>query len=41
MDHFPVIIDGENVIIDTGTVSLGAVIGTDTTGQGLEGPHCA
>ena len=41
MDHFPVIIDGQNVIIDTGTVSLGAVIGTDTTGQGLEGPHCA
>ena len=41
MDRFPVIIDGDKVIIDTGSPSLGPPIGTDTTGQGLEGPHCA
>ncbi len=40
MDHFPIIFEGENVIIDTGTVVLGPVIGTNTTDQGLEGPHC-
>ena len=41
MDRFPVIIDGDKVIIDTGNPSQGPPIGTDTTGQGLEGPHCA
>ena len=41
MDRFPVIIDGDKVIIDTGSPSQGPPIGTDTTGQGLEGPHCA
>ncbi len=41
MDRFPVTIEGGNVVVDTGTVSQGPPIGTDTTGQGLEGPHCA
>ncbi len=41
MDQFPVTIDGNDVIIDTGSPKQGAAIGTDTTGQGLEGPHCA
>ena len=41
MDRFPVIIDGDKVVIDTGSPSQGHPIGTDTTGQGLEGPHCA
>ncbi len=41
MDRFPITIEDGNVIIDTGTVSQGPAIGTDTTGQGLEGPHCA
>jgi len=41
MDRFPVIIDGDKVIIDTGSPTQGPPIGTDTTGQGLEGPHCA
>ena len=41
MDCFPVIIDGDKVVIDTGSPSQGPPIGTDTTGQGLEGPHCA
>ena len=27
--------------VDTKTVYLGPPIGTDTTGQGQEGPHCA
>ena len=41
MDRFPVTIEDGNVFVDTGTVSQGPAIGTDTTGQGLEGPHCA
>ena len=41
MDRFPVTIEEGNVFIDTGRVSQGPAIGTDTTGQGLEGPHCA
>lgn len=41
MDRFPITIESGNIIIDTGTVSQGPPIGTDTTGQGLEGPHCA
>ncbi len=41
MDRFPVTIEGGNVFVDTGKVSQGPAIGTDTTGQGLEGPHCA
>ena len=42
MDRFPVTVDADdNVIVDTGSPSLGPAIGTDTTGQGLEGPHCA
>ncbi len=41
MDHFPISVDGGgNVTIATGTVVNGAVIGTNTTGQEAEGPHC-
>lgn len=40
MDHFVVEIDGQNVTIDTSTPWPGAPIGTDTTGQGAEGPPC-
>jgi cytochrome b6-f complex iron-sulfur subunit len=40
MDRFGVTIDGGNVVIDTGTVYLGPPIGTNTTGQEAEGPHC-
>ena len=39
MDRFPVIIDGDKVIIYKGAQRK-APHGTDTTGQGLEGPHC-
>ena len=40
-DHFAISIDGGDVVVDTATVVPGPPIGTDTTGQQLEGPHCA
>ena len=41
MDHFAVTVGGTgDVIIDTSTVFVGAAIGTNTTGQEAEGPHC-
>jgi cytochrome b6-f complex iron-sulfur subunit len=40
MDRFSVSIVNNNVIIDTGAITLGPAIGTNTTGQEAEGPHC-
>ena len=41
MDRFGVSVDGAgNVVVDTGTVFPGPPIGTNTTGQEAEGPHC-
>jgi len=41
MDHFPLEISAAGeVTIDTGTLILGAPIGTNTTGQEAEGPNC-
>ena len=41
MDHFAITIDGAGVVtIDTATVLTGVSIGTNTTGQEAEGPHC-
>ena len=41
MDHFAAEVTGAGeVIIDTGTVWAGRPIGTNTTGQEAEGPHC-
>jgi cytochrome b6-f complex iron-sulfur subunit len=40
LDRFGVSVSNGNVIVDTGTVVLGPPIGTNTTGQGQEGPHC-
>jgi cytochrome b6-f complex iron-sulfur subunit len=41
MDHFGVEIDGgNNFIVNTGNLSQGPPIGTNTTGQEAEGPHC-
>ncbi len=41
MDHFAVTVGSTgDVIIDTSTVFVGAAIGTNTTGQEAEGPHC-
>jgi cytochrome b6-f complex iron-sulfur subunit len=40
LDSFALTISGESITIDTGVVFIGAPIGTDTTGQGAEGPPC-
>ena len=40
MDRFAVSINNGNVVIDTGAVFGGPAIGTNTTGQEAEGPHC-
>lgn len=40
LDRFPLQVAGAKVVVDTGTVVLGPTIGTDTTGQDAEGPHC-
>jgi cytochrome b6-f complex iron-sulfur subunit len=40
LDRFAISISGSNLIIDTGSISLGPAIGTNTTGQEAEGPHC-
>ena len=40
MDRFGVEIAGGSVTVDTGTVFQGPPVGTNTTGQEAEGPHC-
>ena len=40
MDRFGVSVSNGFVVIDTGTVFGGPPIGTNTTGQEAEGPHC-
>jgi cytochrome b6-f complex iron-sulfur subunit len=40
MDHFGVAVAGGSITVDTGTIFQGAPIGTNTTGQEAEGPHC-
>jgi cytochrome b6-f complex iron-sulfur subunit len=40
MDHFASSLKGDSFAIDTGRVILGPPIGTNTTGQEAEGPHC-
>jgi len=41
MDHFPLEFAASgDVTVDTGTVVQGMPIGTNTTGQEAEGPHC-
>ena len=41
MDRFPVTIAGNgDVTVNTGTIVPGPPIGTNTTGQEAEGPHC-
>jgi len=40
MDRFAVSINNGNVVIDTAAVFGGPAIGTNTTGQEAEGPHC-
>jgi cytochrome b6-f complex iron-sulfur subunit len=40
LDRFVVTVSGDKLSIDTGVVILGPPIGTNTTGQGAEGPPC-
>ncbi|WP_426574515.1 ubiquinol-cytochrome c reductase iron-sulfur subunit [Aquihabitans sp. McL0605] len=40
LDRFPMLVSGGVLTVDTGTIILGPPIGTDTTGQEAEGPHC-
>ncbi len=40
MDRFAVEFDGDVLTVDTGNIILGPPIGTNTTGQEAEGPHC-
>jgi cytochrome b6-f complex iron-sulfur subunit len=40
LDRFPVTVDGGIVVVDTKTIVQGPPIGTNTTGQEAEGPHC-
>jgi cytochrome b6-f complex iron-sulfur subunit len=40
LDRFAIDLEGDAVTINTSTVFLGPPIGTDTTKQSAEGPHC-
>ncbi|MGH9138142.1 MAG: ubiquinol-cytochrome c reductase iron-sulfur subunit [Acidimicrobiales bacterium] len=42
LDRFPPVFEGDRITVDTnpGTIILGPPIGTNTTGQEAEGPHC-
>lgn len=40
MDRFAVAVESGVLIVDTGTIVQGPPIGTNTTGQEAEGPHC-
>ncbi len=40
LDRFPITISGRSVSVNTGQIIIGPPIGTNTTGQEAEGPHC-
>ena len=40
MDRFSTTVAGGVLTVDTGTIIQGPPIGTNTTGQEAEGPHC-
>jgi cytochrome b6-f complex iron-sulfur subunit len=40
LDRFAMSFEGDTFVVDTGTIVLGPAIGTNTTGQEAEGPHC-
>ncbi len=40
MDRFAMTVAGDSLTVDTGTVINGPPIGTNTTGQEAQGPHC-
>lgn len=41
LDRFSASVEGGVVVVNTGELSQGPPIGTNTTGQEAEGPHCA
>ncbi|HZQ26717.1 MAG TPA: Rieske 2Fe-2S domain-containing protein [Acidimicrobiales bacterium] len=41
LDRFAVSVEGGQIVVDTKQVVQGPPIGTNTTGQEAEGPHCA
>jgi cytochrome b6-f complex iron-sulfur subunit len=41
MDRFVVVLEGDIITVDTKTVIPGPPLGIDSTGQQIEGPHCA
>jgi len=41
LDRFAISVSNGNIVVDTKTVYVGPPIGTNTTGQGQDGPHCA
>ncbi len=41
MDRFVVALEGDTITVDTKTIVPGPPLGIDTTGQQVEGPHCA
>jgi cytochrome b6-f complex iron-sulfur subunit len=40
LDRFSVEVSGDAFVVNTGAIVLGPPIGTNTTGQEAEGPHC-
>jgi cytochrome b6-f complex iron-sulfur subunit len=40
LDRFATEVDGSSLTVDTGVIIQGPPIGTNTTGQEAEGPHC-
>ncbi|MEX2294510.1 MAG: Rieske 2Fe-2S domain-containing protein [Acidimicrobiales bacterium] len=40
LDRFPVTVSGTSISVNTGQIIIGPAIGTNTTGQEAEGPHC-
>lgn len=41
LDRFAFAVAGGQLTVDTSTIYVGPAIGTNTTGQGQEGPHCS
>ena len=40
LDHFAMEVSGDSLVVNTGLIIQGPPIGTNTTGQEAEGPHC-
>lgn len=41
LDRFAMSVSGGSITVDTSTIFVGPPIGTNTTGQGQDGPHCS